>query len=71
MHDDCASRALFRGNLELVGPTAVVRHRLAAEERLVLQRRVADEHDDDLAADIDPLVIVPVVLRRDDTIADE
>ena len=70
---------LGRGDLIFVRPAAVIGHRLPLEHRRVellgMRRvgdgRVVDEHHDRLAADVDPLVVVPAVLRRDDAVADE
>ena len=66
-------------HLVLVGPPAVVGHRLAAEHgrvepagRLrVLDGRIADEHHHRLAAKVDALVVVPLELGGLDAVADE
>ena len=68
--DDGAGRALPRGALVLVGPAAVVEPALAGEEGVVPVRIVV-EHEQDLALEIDPLEVVPAVLRRLDAVADE
>ena len=71
--DGTASRGLF----VLVHPAAVEGHRLAAElarHRLAgcrLEVGIVDEHDDDLAAHVDALEIVPAALGRGDSVADE
>ena len=77
--DQHAGRALARAFLELVGPAAVVGHRVAAERlrielariRRIRNRRVVDQHDDRLAFDVDALEVVPVELRRLDAVAGE
>ena len=80
VHDDRRGRALLGGDLVLVGPAAVVRHRLALEHR---RRRAATGRAGSgtagsftsmtivLPAHVDALVVVPAVLRRDDAVADE
>ena len=58
--------------LVLVGPAAVVGHRLAVEQLGIELRRVGgvrhlrivDQHDDGLALDVDALEVVPVVFGR-------
>ena len=73
MDDDRARRTLPGRLLELVGPAAVVGHRIAAEDGRVLggETRVVDQHDHRLAGRVDPFVVVPAVLRRDDAVAYE
>ena len=79
MDQDHGLRALFRGDLVLVRPSAVVRHRPALEDgRVELgwvfrvgHRRVVHQHDQGLAVHVEALVVVPAVLRRDHAIADE
>ena len=39
--------------------------------RWIGHRRIVDQHDQRLALDVDVLVVVPVVLGRDDAVADE
>ncbi len=67
--DQHACGALHRADLVLVRPASVVRHRAAAED--VVARRIVHEHDERLAFHVDALVVVPVVFRRDDAVADE
>lgn len=71
--DDRTGRALPGRLLELVGPAAVVGHRITAEEGRVLggEARVVDQHDHGLAGRVDALVVVPAVLGRDHAVADE
>ena len=71
--DDRRRRALARGLLELVGPAAVVGHRLAAEQRLVAgdEARVVDQDQRRLAVHVDAGVVVPAVFGRVDAVADE
>ena len=77
--DDRGGSPPLGGDLVLVGPASVVRHRLALEHRLVQpgrivrvrHGRVADEHQDRLAAHVHVLVVVPAVLGRDHPVADE
>ena len=73
MDQDDAGRALAGRFLILVGPAAVIGHRIAVEEAGfgIGIAGVVDQHDHRLALDIDALVIVPAVLRRDDAIADK
>ena len=70
---DSAGGALARGLLELVGPAAVVGQRGPGEELRLGGggRRVVDHHQGDLALDVHALVVVPLVFRRDDAMADE
>ena len=55
----------------LVGPAAVVGHRVAIEQFRVFrgEARVIDQHDHGLAADVQAGVVVPAVLGRDDAVA--
>ena len=79
VNDDHAGRALLGADLVLVGPAAVVRHRLAAERlRIELggvvgigHGRIVDEHHQRLALHVHALVVVPVELGRDHAVADE
>ena len=76
---DRRGRALLRGDLVLVGPSAVVRHRPALEHRRVELRgilrvgdgRVVHQHQERLAPHVEALVIVPAVFRRHHAVADE
>ncbi len=69
-HED-AGRTLSLGLLDLVGPAAVVSQNLPFEEgRITQPRRVHQDHHD-LSLDVQPLVVVPAVLRRDDSVAGE
>jgi hypothetical protein len=71
--------AAARAFLELVGPAAVVGHRLAGEGLGIEFRRVGgighlrivDQHNDRLALDVDALEVVPVELGRGDAVAGE
>ena len=77
--DEDRRRALARSLLELVGPAAVVGHRVALERlRVELGRvggigngRIVDEDEDRLALDVDVLEVVPVELGRLDAVAGE
>ena len=79
VHDQDAGGAAPRALLELVGPAAVIRHRLAVEDLVVELRgiggvghlRVVHEHDDGLALDVDALEVVPVELGRGHAVAGE
>jgi hypothetical protein len=71
--EEGAGCAFLCGDLELVGPPAVVGHRLAAEdagvERLAITARVGDrrivhQDDDRLALHVDALEVVPLELGR-------
>ena len=66
MDDECADSPATGGFLELVGPAAVVGEGRAGEEIGVVGGRVADDDEDDLAADVDVGVVVPLVLGRGD-----
>jgi hypothetical protein len=58
--------------LVLVGPAAVVGHRLAAEVALTcLEVGIVDQHDPHLAPEIHSLEVVPVALWRLDAVAEE
>ncbi len=70
--DQHARGAAPRGLLVLVGPAAVIGHRLAAEIAVTaFEIGVVDKLDQQLAFDVEPLEIVPVALGRADPIADE
>ena len=71
--DDRRRRALARGLLELVGPAAVVGHRLAAKQRLVSgnESRIVHQDQRGLAAHVDARIVVPPGFRRVDAVADE
>ncbi len=79
VHQDGRRRSLFRGDLVLIRPAAVIRHRSPLEHVRVellgiVEVRygwIAHEHHDRLAPDIHPLVVVPLVLRGNHAIADE
>ena len=73
VHDQHALGATACGFLELVGPAAVVGHRLAIERarRIGFEIGVVDQHDGDLAVQVHVLVVVPLALRRVDAVADE
>src|SRR5688572_29983480 len=70
MDDDDAGRALARRALVLVAPAAVVETRRAFEQRRVPVGIVV-EHDEDLAAYVHVLEVVPTVLGRLDRVAGE
>ena len=57
--------------LELEGPTPVVCERLAAEEGIVIGRRLVREENQQLAANIDSLEVVPLEFRRYNAVPDE
>ena len=69
VHDQRPERPHRGRFLELVGPAAVVGHRVAAE--VVLSRRVVHQHDQDLAGEVGVPEVVPPVFRRLDAVADE
>ena len=79
VHDEDRGRALARSLFELVGPAAVVGHRVALERlRVELgrigrigHRRIVDEDEDRLALDVHVLEVVPVEFGRFDAIAGE
>jgi hypothetical protein len=70
--DEHSGGALPRANLVLVSPAAVVGHRLAAEcLRVVRDGRIVDEHHQRLSFNVNVLVVVPLVFRSDDAVADK
>src|SRR5215208_6064671 len=73
VHDEHPGRATALRLLELVRPPSVVGHGLAAEERLLGRGGgwIVDEDEEHLALEIGPLEVVPLVLRRARTIANE
>ena len=77
MNDQRRDRAAPRRLFVLVRPAAVIGHGLAAElardllARRGLEVRVIDQHDGDLAFEVDALEIVPAALRRGHAITDE
>ena len=70
VNDDRARRPEPRGYLVLVGPAPVIQPALACEQ-VSVPVRIAVQHDQHLAGHVLALVIVPVVFRRLDAIADE
>ena len=77
MNDQRRDGAATRRFFELVSPAAVVshapiaeaaRHRLAG---LGIEVGIVDQIHGDLAAQVDLLVVVPLALRRSDTVTDE
>ena len=72
MDDQHSRSATPRGLLIFIGPAAVIGHRLAAELAFsTFEVGVVDQHDDDLAAHVDALEIVPSAFGRGHAIADE
>ena len=72
MDDQHSGGAAARGFLILVGPAAVIGHRLAAEVAFAaFEVGVVDEDDDQLAAHVDVLEVVPVSLGRGHSVAGE
>ncbi len=73
VHDQHALGAAACGFLELVGPAAVVGHRLAIERARCIgfEISVVDQHHGDLAVQVHVLVIVPLALGCIDAVADE
>ena len=67
--DEHADRTATRSLLVLVGPAAVVGHRLALEKLLILRGRLIHDHQRNLALQIHARVVVPVVLGRVDAVA--
>ncbi len=68
--DEHAGGTLARAFLELVGPAAIIGHRPAAEIAFAaLEIGIVDQHDHDLALEVDALEIVPAALGRLDAIA--
>ena len=75
VHDDDGRSALAGGFLILVGPAAVIGHRLALEEfwigRLVLVAGIVDQHDHGLSLHVQAGIVVPAIFRRHHAIAHE
>ena len=72
MDDHYTGSAEPRRLLIFVGPAAVIGHRLAAEIAFAaLEVGIVDQHDHDLAVQVDALEIVPVALGRGDAVAGE
>ena len=70
MNDDRCRRAEPCGHLVLVGPASVIEPALAFEQ-VRIPVGVVVQHDEYLARHVLALVVVPVVLRRPDAVADE
>ncbi|MEI9811323.1 MAG: hypothetical protein WDO18_01010 [Acidobacteriota bacterium] len=71
MNDESRKRAVTGGLFEFVGPATVISEGLAGEEFRIVRRGLTGEEHDDLALHVDALVVVPLILRRDDAVADE
>ena len=73
VHDQHAFGTTACGFLELVGPAAVVGHRLAVEcaRCIGFEIGIVDQYHGDLAVQVHVLVVVPLAFRRIDAIADE
>ena len=71
--DQHSGRAPALGFLVLIGPAPVVRHGLSAEQSWLGRgcRGIVDEHEQNLAAHISALEIVPFVFGRGGAISDE
>uniref|UniRef100_A0A0N4Z5P0 Phenol hydroxylase n=1 Tax=Parastrongyloides trichosuri TaxID=131310 RepID=A0A0N4Z5P0_PARTI len=75
--DQDARRPMRRRDLELIGPAAIEGHGLTVElarDRMAFGRAevgVVDQHQRDLALQVDALEVVPAALGRIDAIADE
>src|SRR5678815_4080133 len=61
---------MARGDFVFVGPATVVEARLAREQ-LRIPVRIVVEHHQDFALEVYALVVVPLVFRRFDPVADE
>ncbi len=75
MNDKHTDRSPARRLFIFVGPAAVVSERLAFEEIRIVRRRLVDDDESDLALQVDILairtgVVVPMVLRRVNAVAD-
>src|SRR6266852_144347 len=71
MNKDCADRAFAGGFFVFVGPAAVVGEGPAFEEIGIVGRRLADQHEQDLAANVGVFVIVPFVFGGFNSVSDE
>src|SRR5581483_6228231 len=72
MNKDRADRTFPGRFFVFVSPAAIVSQSRAVEElRIIGGRRLVDEHEQNLAFDIDALVVVPVVFGSVDSIADK
>ena len=66
-----SDRAFARGFFVLVSPAAVVGEGLALEKLQIIRRRLVDQHQQDFAAHVEALVVVPVIFGCFDAVADE
>ncbi len=69
--DEGGDGTVAAGFFKLIGPAAVVGEGFAFEEICIGGGWFVDDDDDGLALDVDAGVVVPVVFRRDDAVADE
>ena len=72
--NQCGSGSLAGGFFVLVGPAAVIGHRLAAKgpfQRFRAEIGIVDKNEGGFARHVHALVIVPVPLRRVDAVTDE
>jgi hypothetical protein len=60
-----------RGFFVFIGPAAIVGKRLAKEELRILRRRLTGEENHHFAAHVGPLIVVPLVFRRNYAVAEE
>ena len=67
----CTHCAFARRFFELVRPAAVISQRTAIKKLGIVGGRLVHQHQQHLALHVDAFVIVPVVLRRLDAIADK
>jgi len=63
--------AFARRYFVFVGPAAVVGEGLALEKLGIIRRGLVDQHEQDFAAHVEAFVVVPVVFRRFDSVADK
>src|SRR5262249_33890415 len=68
VNDQRSNGAHLRGMLKLISPAAVIGHALAAKELRIVRRWVVHDAENDLPFYIHALIVVPLVLRRGDTI---
>src|SRR5689334_5108775 len=73
VHDQHACRTAALGFFVLVGPAAVVRHRLTAEEIGLRRwrRRIVYKNEQYFAANVGTLEVIPPVLGSGGAVADE
>ena len=71
MNNDRGHGSPASGFFIFISPAPVVGERASGEEFGIVRRRLVGEQHHDFAADVDALVVVPLILRRGDAMAHE